>query len=47
MQMEYELELFYVKKKLIAFFNEKLSNALRKWNTYGQEFYVVVRALKQ
>ncbi|CAL8155235.1 unnamed protein product [Prunus armeniaca] len=31
----------------IAFFSEKLSDARQKWSTYDQEFYAVVRALKQ
>ncbi|XP_038976596.1 uncharacterized protein LOC113461736 [Phoenix dactylifera] len=30
----------------VAFFSEKLSDARRKWSTYDQEFYAVVRALK-
>ena len=32
-------------KRLIAFFNEKLCKARRKWATYDKEFYVVLRAL--
>lgn len=31
----------------MAFFSEKLSEARKKWSTYDQEFYAVVRALKQ
>lgn len=31
----------------VAFFSEKLSDAQRKWSTYDQEFYAVVRALRQ
>lgn len=34
-------------KRPIAFFSEKLSDARRKWSTYDQEFYSVIRALKQ
>ncbi|CAL8119850.1 unnamed protein product [Prunus armeniaca] len=34
-------------KRPIAFFSEKLSDARQKWSTYDQEFYAVVRALKQ
>ena len=34
-------------KRPIAFFSEKLSDTRRKWSTYDQEFYAVVRALKQ
>ncbi|CAL9020785.1 unnamed protein product [Prunus brigantina] len=34
-------------KRLVAFFSEKLSDARQKWSTYDQEFYAVVRALKQ
>jgi hypothetical protein len=34
-------------KRPVAFFSEKLSEARQKWSTYDQEFYVVVRALKQ
>ena len=34
------------KKRPIAFFNEKICEARRKWATYDKEFYVVVRALK-
>ncbi|PNX80633.1 retrotransposon protein, partial [Trifolium pratense] len=34
-------------KKPIAFFSEKLSEAQQKWSTYDQEFYAVVRALRQ
>ncbi|CAL8993802.1 unnamed protein product [Prunus brigantina] len=34
-------------KRPVAFFSEKLSNARQKWSTYDQEFYAVVRALKQ
>ncbi|KAK4855310.1 hypothetical protein QYF36_005902 [Acer negundo] len=33
-------------KKPVMFFNEKLSDARRKWSTYDQEFYAIVRALK-
>ena len=33
-------------KKPVAFFSEKLSDARRKWSTYDQEFYAIVRALK-
>ena len=35
-----------VEKRPVAFFNEKLSDARRKWSIYDQEFYAVVRALK-
>ena len=34
-------------KRPVAFFSEKLSEARQKWSTYDQEFYAVVRALKQ
>lgn len=34
-------------KRPVAFFSEKLSDARRKWSTYDQEFYAVVRALRQ
>ncbi|CAL9010913.1 unnamed protein product [Prunus brigantina] len=34
-------------KRPVAFFSEKLSDACQKWSTYDQEFYAVVRALKQ
>ncbi|CAL2266041.1 unnamed protein product [Prunus armeniaca] len=34
-------------KRPVAFFSEKLSDARQKWSTYDQEFYAVVRALKQ
>lgn len=34
-------------KRPIAFFSEKVSEALQKWSTYDQEFYAVMRALKQ
>ncbi|XP_050150587.1 uncharacterized protein LOC126625571 [Malus sylvestris] len=34
-------------KRPIAFFSEKLSEARKKWSTYDQEFYAVIRALKQ
>ncbi|CAL8990790.1 unnamed protein product [Prunus brigantina] len=34
-------------KRPIAFFSEKLSDACQKWSTYDQEFYAVIRALKQ
>ena len=34
------------KKRSIAFFSEKLCEAMRKWATYDEEFYSVVRALK-
>ena len=33
-------------KRSIAFFSEKLCEAMRKWATYDEEFYSVVRALK-
>ncbi|XP_038695485.1 uncharacterized protein LOC119992765 [Tripterygium wilfordii] len=33
-------------KRPVAFFSEKLSDARQKWSTYNQEFYAVVRALK-
>ena len=33
-------------KRPLSFFSEKLSDTRRKWSTYDQEFYVVVRALK-
>ena len=33
-------------KRPVAFFNEKLNDAKRKWSTYDQEFYAMVRALK-
>lgn len=33
--------------KPIEFFSEKLSEARQRWSTYEQEFYAVVRALKQ
>jgi hypothetical protein len=33
-------------KKPVAFFSEKLSDARRKWSTYDQEFYAIIRALK-
>ncbi|KAJ9557348.1 LOW QUALITY PROTEIN: hypothetical protein OSB04_011962 [Centaurea solstitialis] len=35
------------RKRWIAFFSEKLSDARQKWSTYDQEFYTVFRALKQ
>jgi len=31
----------------VTFFSKKFSEAHRKWSTYDQEFYAVVRALKQ
>lgn len=34
-------------KRSVAFFTEKLSDTRRKWSTYDQEFYAVVRALRQ
>ncbi|KAK9913938.1 hypothetical protein M0R45_037737 [Rubus argutus] len=34
-------------RRPIAFFSEKLSEARQKWSTYDQEFYSVIRALKQ
>ncbi|CAL2266427.1 unnamed protein product [Prunus armeniaca] len=34
-------------KRPVEFFSKKLSNARQKWSTYDQEFYAVVRALKQ
>lgn len=34
-------------KRPVAFFSEKLSDARKKWSTYAQEFYAVVRALRQ
>ncbi|XP_024156009.1 uncharacterized protein LOC112163992 [Rosa chinensis] len=34
-------------RKPIAYFSEKLSEARQKWSTYDQEFYAMVRALKQ
>jgi ribonuclease HI len=34
-------------KRPVAFFSEKLSEARQKWSTNDQEFYAVVRALKQ
>ncbi|KAI5311709.1 hypothetical protein L3X38_040882 [Prunus dulcis] len=34
-------------KQPVAFFSEMLSDARQKWSTYDQEFYAVVRALKQ
>lgn len=34
-------------KRSVAFFSEKLSDTRRKWSTYDQEFYAVVRALRQ
>jgi len=34
-------------KRPVAFFSEKLSEIRQKWSTYDQEFYAVVRALKQ
>ena len=34
-------------KRPVTFFSEKLSEARQKWSTYDQEFYAVVRALKQ
>jgi hypothetical protein len=34
-------------KRPMTFFSEKLSEARQKWSTYDQEFYAVVRALKQ
>ncbi|KAJ9550523.1 hypothetical protein OSB04_014568 [Centaurea solstitialis] len=34
-------------KRPVAYFSEKLSEARQKWSTYDQEFYAVVRALRQ
>lgn len=34
-------------KRPVAFFSEKLSDARRRWSTYNQEFYAMVRALRQ
>ena len=34
------------RKKPMAYFNEKFSEARQKWTTYEKEFYAVVRALK-
>jgi hypothetical protein len=33
-------------QKPIAFFSEKLSEAIQKWSTYQQQLYAVSRALK-
>jgi hypothetical protein len=32
--------------RLVAFYNEKLSESRKKWSTYELELYVVFRALK-
>ncbi|KAJ9545435.1 hypothetical protein OSB04_025142 [Centaurea solstitialis] len=34
-------------KRPVAYFSEKLNEARQKWSTYDQEFYAVVRALRQ
>ena len=34
-------------KRPIAFFSEKLSDSRQKWSTYDQEFYAVIRALRE
>ena len=34
-------------RKSVAYFKEKLNEAQQRWSTYDQEFYAVVRALKQ
>ncbi|GKD02008.1 reverse mRNAase [Tanacetum coccineum] len=39
-------DVLFQEKRPMAYYNEKLSAARKKWSTYEKEFYYVVRALK-